>query len=71
MIQKCKFCSTTLTALNLSDIEPECCQKCEAMLIEKLEMIKEDDEVINLSDNDMETISRTIFPTPIYLTNRI
>lgn len=70
-MSNCKFCSTSLTALNLSDIEPDCCQSCEAKLISQLELIEEDQEISTLSNNDLDTISKTLFPTPIYLTNKI
>lgn len=67
----CKFCHNTLTALNLSDIEPDCCQECETRLINQLEPIEEDSEISTLADEDLNTISKTLFPTPIYLTNKI
>lgn len=67
----CKICNKQLTAINLSDIEDNCCQRCEAELISQLETLEEDEEVSTLSNRDLDTISRTLFPTPIYLTNKI
>ncbi len=70
-MSNCKFCQTHLTALNLSDIETDCCQSCESRLLAQLEPIEEDSEVSELSDRDLNIISKTLFPTPIYLTNKI
>lgn len=70
-MSECKLCHATLTALNMSDIEPDSCQSCVARIIDELEPIDEDPEVSSLSDRDLDTISKTLFPTPIWLTRKI
>ncbi len=70
-MSNCKFCHNPLTAINLSDIEPDCCQGCETNLINKLEPIEEDKEISTLCDEDLNTISKTLFPTPMYLTDKM
>lgn len=70
-MSECKLCRTPLTALNISDIEPDSCQSCVAHIIEELEPINEDPELASLSDKDLDTISKTLFPTPMWLTKKI
>lgn len=60
----CKSCGTELNALNISDIEPEWCNKCVEIKIEMIHPIKEDPEFYAISDITLEEMSRQLWPCP-------
>lgn len=70
-MSECKLCHTPLTALNMSDIEPDTCQMCVNKIIDQLEPLEVDEELKGLTDEDLDTISKTLFPTPMYLTKKM
>lgn len=60
----CKSCGTELNALNMSEIEPEWCNKCVEIKIEMIQPLMEDVEVLFISDKDLNEMSRQLWPFP-------